>query len=159
MDIPPGFIFLTQIAPRVLLLPGVAFWASHLVLRNINAIPQWLQISACLLAPHAVVYFNGVVVRYHHQQQAKSRGSVLPPRARNRWPAGIDRLVELLDNFRHGYMGLLLFLPASRWMLIHMLSIGEAHEKMCLEYGYTLRFRILFEDRVRVSAAETHIQY
>jgi len=116
MEIPPGFIFLTQIAPRVLLLPGVAFWASGLVLGH--AIPQWLQISACFLAPHAVVYLKGVVVQYHHQQQAKSRGSVLPPMARNRWPAGIDRLVEFLDNFRHGYMGLWLFLPASRWMFI-----------------------------------------
>ena len=44
-------------------------------------------------------------------------------------------------------------------MDVHTLSIGEAHEKICLGYGYTFRFRILFDDKVRVSAAEMHIQY
>ncbi|KAG2139717.1 cytochrome P450 [Suillus clintonianus] len=136
MEIPPGFIFLAQIIPRVVLPPAIAFGASNLLIGN--AIPRWLRITACLLVPPAVVYLKVLVVRYSNHRQAKKRGAVLPPIVHNRWPAGIDRLVELLDNIKHGYM-------------------GEPHEKLCQEYGHTLRLRMLFEDKI-LTAEPEHVK-
>ncbi|KAG1740348.1 cytochrome P450 [Suillus lakei] len=136
MEIPPGFILLAQIIPRVVLPPAVAFGASSLLLDN--AIPRWLRISACLLAHPAIVYLKVIITRYSNHRQATKRGAVLPPVVQNHWPAGIDRLVELLDNLKHGYM-------------------GEPHEKLCQEYGYTLRLRMLFEDKV-LTADPEHIK-
>ncbi|KAG1731966.1 cytochrome P450 monooxygenase pc-3 [Suillus paluster] len=136
MEVPPGFIFLTQIIPRAVLLPAVAFGASGLVLGD--AIPRWLRISASLLAPHVAVYLKTIVDGYSNQRKAKARGAVLPPRVQNRWPAGIDLLVELLDNLKHGYM-------------------GETQERLCQEYGYTIRLRMLFEDKV-LTAEPEHIK-
>ena len=104
MDIPPGFVFLAQVVPRLLLLPAAVFWVSKSLFGD--AIPQWFQVSAGLLAFPAFVYVNSIVLRYHHQRQAKLRGAVLAPSVTNRWPAGIDRLVEFLDSLKHGYMGL-----------------------------------------------------
>ncbi|KAG0698023.1 cytochrome P450 monooxygenase pc-3 [Suillus ampliporus] len=136
MEVPPGFIFLAQIIPRVILLPAVAFGASGFVLGN--AIPRWLRISACLLAPHAAVYLKTLVVRYSNQRQAKIRGAVLAPRVQNSWPAGIDILLKLLDDLKRGYM-------------------GEPYVKMSQEYGHTFRLRMLFEDKI-VTAEPEHIK-
>ncbi|KAG1731772.1 cytochrome P450 [Suillus lakei] len=130
MEIPPGFIFLAQI------ILSSSFWASNLVLDN--AIPRWLKISACVLAPPAIFYLKVIITRYFNQRQAKKRGIVLPPIVHNHWPAGIDRLVELLDNIKRGYM-------------------GEVPEKLCQEYGHTLRLRILFEDKILTTEPE-HIK-
>ncbi|KAG0700618.1 cytochrome P450 monooxygenase pc-3 [Suillus ampliporus] len=135
MEVPPGFIFLAQIMPRVVLLPAVAFGVSGLVLANVIS---WLQISACLLVPHAVIYLKTIVIQYSNQRQAKTRGAVLPPRVQNRWSAGIGLLVELLHCLKYGYM-------------------GEPDEKLCQEYGYTLCLRILFEDRIFTAEPE-HIK-
>lgn len=107
MEIPPGFVLLSQITPRLLIPPAAVFWASKWLFGD--AIQRWLHILACLLAFPAVVFFNCIVVRYHHQRQAKLKGAVLAPSVPNRWPGGIDGVMELLDNFKHGYMGLFSF--------------------------------------------------
>ena len=104
MEIPPGFICLAQIIPRLLLVPAAVFLVCNLIFSN--AIPQWLQISTCLLAFPAAMYFNCIIVRYYHQRQAKLRGAVLAPSVPTRWPGGIDLIVEIMDSLQHGYMGL-----------------------------------------------------
>lgn len=104
MEIPPGFICIAQIIPRLLLVPAGVFWVCNLIFSN--AIPQWLQISTCLLGFPAVIYFNGIIFRYYYQRQAKLRCAILAPSVPNRWPGGIDLLVELIDSLKHGYMGL-----------------------------------------------------
>jgi len=103
METPPGFIFLAQIIPRLLLLPAAVFLVNKVFFGD--AIPRLVQIAICFVAFPVIVYFNGLVIRHYQQRQAKLRGAVLAPTVPNRWPGGIDRIVELLDNFLHGYIG------------------------------------------------------
>jgi hypothetical protein len=106
VQIPPGFIYLLNRLPRLLLTPIVVYVAANFV----NA---WLPIQIAgsiiillsLLSLPAI--FAGTIFYTDHinARRAAALGAVFPQQIPNEWPGGLSTLKIFVERFQMGIPG------------------------------------------------------
>lgn len=149
MDLPPGIVYLISCLPQLLLPPGIVYGLNRICNFAFGASMQgWSQIPAYVLSFPVLFTCSVLAANYYDRRQAAMHGAVLPPMFPSRWPGSLDLLAALVQNFKIGYMGMLL--DNSLHFLLSILTIaivGELMEKQCNTLGHTFNMRVLFENR------------
>lgn len=93
-------------------------------------------------------------VIWQDERNATRLGAVLPPKVCDKSIGGGNILKNMVDNFRHGYLGKLFSIMCS----VNIIGAntcnlspwsGENVREWSVEYGNTFNLRIAFENRVR----------
>ena len=130
-NLPPGVLYLLQMAPRLLSPPALTYGIVRFIDVNyeIYVSTWWLIVSMVMSLPLALtlsVLLDEVSIRI----EASKRGAVLPIRIKDPYPGGVVALISGLRQLKKGYP-------------------GDGFEEVCEKLGsYTLNRRILFENRV-----------
>ncbi|KII93371.1 hypothetical protein PLICRDRAFT_694556 [Plicaturopsis crispa FD-325 SS-3] len=135
VEIPPGPRYLVTNLPRIL-LPPVATYA--LLTLAWPTLPIWISVLVSPLSLPALVYFNVTWEEWYNQREAKKLGAVLVPKVTDTRLGGRSILSRLLSNSKTGY-------------------IAEMFRVWADEYGHTVRFSVMFEERLFTTEPE-HIK-
>ncbi|KII89790.1 hypothetical protein PLICRDRAFT_565689 [Plicaturopsis crispa FD-325 SS-3] len=133
--LPPGPKYLASCLPRFL-LPPVATYAVLSLLWP--AISIWLLLLASLLSFPALLTFNVNWAKWRNMREAKKLGAVLIPRVKDPKLGGRTILANMLQNAQTGF-------------------IGNQERTWAGQYGNTVVFSIMFEDRIFTTEPE-HIK-
>ncbi|KAG6906970.1 hypothetical protein DXG01_011167 [Tephrocybe rancida] len=130
MPLPPGLVYLANRLPT-LLLPLVSVYAINRLLGSHLGIylPTWAVIASTIVAIPFGLLLKVSVTDFINRRNAAALGAVLPPRVKDKYPAGLGLLFEMINNLKVGYA-------------------GENFDKWAQKYGNTFNLRILFEDRI-----------
>lgn len=104
MQLPPGLVALVRLLPRFLFAPATIYVSLQVYKALVGEpAPQWLSIPAYLLALPATFVANILYTRIRDHRAAARHGAVLPPSINYRWPGALDKLSDLVRNFKNGY--------------------------------------------------------
>jgi len=109
MELPPGIIYIVSCLPRLLFLPAMVYGLNRICDFAFGiSLPGWSRILAYVASFPAVFTFSMLVANYLDRRQAVMHGAVLSPKFPSRWPGSLDVLAALIQDFKIGYMGMLL---------------------------------------------------
>ncbi|KAF7356180.1 hypothetical protein MVEN_00949300 [Mycena venus] len=131
MEIPPGFVYLAETLPFVL-LPCVlthVFLAGIPPLLDLGLLPWRIRVLAALMALPASVVLGYISSECQRARAAASRGAVQMPVVYDRLPGGLSVLAALRKSFATGYP-------------------GDCFQEWCDKYGYTFMTKVLFEPQI-----------
>jgi len=107
MELPPGIVFITANAPRIVLPPVLALCGIKLLDTLFNVyIPFWLQVPFYVASFPLALACRSMYADLRDRRQAAMNGAILAPRVPTRWPGGLDLLLRSVRNARSGYMGM-----------------------------------------------------
>ncbi|KII89791.1 hypothetical protein PLICRDRAFT_39961 [Plicaturopsis crispa FD-325 SS-3] len=135
VDIPPGPKYLASRLPRIFLPPGATY---TLLLLTWPAITIWLLVLLSLLSLPALLAFNIYWAQWRNKREANKLGAVLIPTIPNLGFGGRALLARMLQTSKSGY-------------------IGTTFRVLTEQYGPTLSFSIMFQDRLFTTEPE-HIK-
>ncbi|KAI9572479.1 cytochrome P450 [Boletus coccyginus] len=136
MELPPGIVFITANAPRIILPLVLALCGIQLLNTVFNVyIPVWLQVPFYVASFPLVLACRSTYADFHDRRQAAMNGAILAPRVPTKWPGGLDLLLTSVWNSRSGYM-------------------GEVIEKQCKDNGNAITLGILWENRIFTTEPE-----
>jgi len=109
MELPPGIIYIVSCLPRLLFSPAMVYGLNRICDFAFGiSLPGWSRIPAYVASFPAVFTFSVLVANYPDRRQAVMHGAVLSPKFPSRWPGSLDVLAALIQDFKIGYMGMLL---------------------------------------------------
>ncbi|KDR74361.1 hypothetical protein GALMADRAFT_250232 [Galerina marginata CBS 339.88] len=128
MQLPPGPVYLLQNLPGVVGPPAITFLVAKFLPSFEIEPPTWAVILAVILSLPVALFLKFQYKDFIDHRAAAAHGAVMPPRVRDKWPAGLGLLWKAVDNVNNGYP-------------------GDMFVEWVEQYGNTLNFRALFENR------------
>ena len=68
-------------------------------------LPLWAILSSSTVAFPAIIYARTEFQYWKDKRKAKSLGARLAPKVPSKWPAGLDLIAVLINEFKTGYIG------------------------------------------------------
>ena len=110
-------------------------------------LPVWKIVSASIVTFPVILYAQAEFRYWKDKRKAESLGARLAPQVPYRWPAGIDLIVAMFDEFKTGYLGEsnTTMYPARN---PHEAILGDVMAGWLAEGGQTINLRTLWTSRV-----------
>ncbi|KAG6841332.1 hypothetical protein C0991_012157 [Blastosporella zonata] len=106
MPLPPGPVYLANRLPT-LLLPLASVYVLNRLLRSHLDIylPSWAVLASTVAAIPLGLLLKVSWVDFINRRHAAALGAVLPPRVKDKYPAGLGLLLGSINNLKTGYPG------------------------------------------------------